>query len=675
MNRLIFKTMLMLLALLVFGQNIVSAQQQDSIKIIDIDKSKFPEITITLSYVPGQAGQAGKEPPFSVSVENSPIEISKVSPISKPIAAVVVTDLSARMSDQGTAYTSRFENMQPFARDFISQLQGIPTPGTLGSLIVFDNTAQVAQSLTSDLQAINNTLNRADPELIFEPKSLDSAEPGSAYPLGEALDLAIGELEKAPEELPRVLVIFASGDLNQQINTQTFIQAFNRGREEKRPISLLIFGFGSDQEGQYKRFAAQPKALKSLSDQIGGSFIHIQGELVDSATKQEVNQHFASLIERSTHYQISFTANNVPAGQSTLTVSANGSSDSQVENFHDVPPRFYVVSDTRSFQDQVRLTIQTQFQQQPIKEVEYFIDNISIGPPVTNGPNFELVIDAFDKEFQQRFPPGEHELSAAARDGNGNESRSEVKLNIVVLEPTTPQWRRTLNEYWWLAVAILVVVILIGVLSIVVLLRLQQPKNQTALAQAAHPAGHNEQFSAGQPIFSQPNHPVDPEEHTSHYSREEDLETKRFAVDDATQLYDNDKTLFYEGDDQTQIYDPSTSEPPKTRWILHIHNDKQAPTTIELSYKQRHYDIGRVMQHERQAHIAIDNRWVSQTHAKLELLLNDLYLIAEDSKNGTFFGDEKTRLEVNQRIQLTPGDVFWVSPVVKIVTEVVTEQA
>lgn len=674
MNRLIHKTALLLLALLVFGQSIASAQQQDTIKIVDIDKSKFPELTVTVSYVPGQIGQANKEPTFSANVENSPFEINNVTELSKPIAAVMVTDLSARMSDQGTAYATRFENMQPFARDFISQLQGIPTPGTLGSLIAFNDTAKLAQGLTSDLQAINNTLNRANQEFIFEPKSLDSAEPGSPYPLGEALDLAIKELENAPEELPRVLVVFASGDLTQQVDTQAFVQAFNRGREAKSPISLVIFGFGSDQEGEFKRFAAQPKALKSLSDLVGGSFIQIQGDLIDATTKQQVNELFAALIKRNIHYQLHLTSDSIPSGESTLTISANGSSDSRVEDFQDVPPRFFVVSDTRSFQDQVRLTIQTQVKQQPIKEVEYFIDNISLGAPVSNAPYFELMVDAFDKEFQQRFPPGEHVLSAAARDENGNESRSEVELNIVVLEPTTPQWRRTLEEYWWLAVTILIIVIVLGIFGIVALMR-QKPSLPAAPAQAgfAQP-GYNVPNPANQG-YGYPDQFGSSEDHTSHYSPEEDQPTALVSPDEMPLMNSGDSTLIYEQEDKTQIYDPGASDQPQIRWRLHIHNDKQPPITVELSHKQRHYDIGRVMQHGRQAHIAIDNRLVSQTHAKLELMLNDLYLIAENSRNGTFFGEDQQPLAHDQRIQLTSGDVFWVSPVVKIITESVTEQA
>jgi hypothetical protein len=669
MNRLIHKTALILLALLIFGQSMASAQQQDTIKIIEIDKTNFPDITVTVSYIPGQAAKG--EPPFSASVENSPIEIRNVSPLVKPIAAVLVTDLSARMSDKGTNYTTRFENMQPFARDFISQLQGIQAPGTLGSLVVFNDSAKVAQSLTSDLQAINNTLNRADPNLIFEAQPLDSVEPSSSYPLGDALEDAIAELEKAPEELPRVLVVFASGDLNQQIDSQAFISSFNQARSDKRPISLVIFGFGSDQKGQFERFAAQPNALKSLSDQVGGDFVSIQGEVINASTKQEINAIFAKLIGRSNHYKLQFTTNNIPAGESELTISVNGSSDSISESFHDVPPRFQVVSDTRSFQDQVSLTIQTQFEQQPITEVEYFLDNISLGPPVSNAPEFELVIDAFDKEFQQRFPPGEHRLSAAARDANGNESRSESELSIVVMEPTTPAWRRALQEYWWLAVAILVVVILIGILGIVALMMAQKGRNKPPAVQ-----GPQQAYANPNPM----NYPIDNfngyEEHTSHYVPQEEEPTTRLAADEeATELHSGDSTLLYEQDDKTQIYDPAAVYQPSRRWLLHIHNEPHPLMTVELSHKQRHYDIGRVMQHGRQAHIAIDNRLVSQTHAKLELMLDDLYLIAENSSNGTFFGNDQTPLAKEQRIQLTPGDVFWVSPKVKIVTESIMERA
>lgn len=668
MNSLIHKTALILLALLIFGQSMASAQQQDTIKIIEIDKTNFPDITVTVSYIPGQGAEG--EPPFKASVENSPIDITNISPLIKPIAAVLVTDLSARMSDKGTDYATRFENMQPFARDFVSQLQGIQAPGSLGSLVVFNDSAKVAQSLTSDLQAINNTLNRADPALIFEPQPLESVDPSSAYPLGEALDLAIAELEQAPEDLPRVLAVFASGDLNQQINSQAFIDSFNLARNDKRPISLVIFGFGSDQEGQFNRFAAQPSALKSLSDQAGGDFISIQGAVVDATTKQEINAIFAKLIGRSNHYKLQLTANNIPAGESELTVSVNGSSDSISENFHDVPPRFFVVSDTRSFQDQVRLTIQTEFEQQPIKEVEYFIDNISLGPPVTNGGKFELVIDAFDDEFQQRFPPGEHVLSAAARDQNGNESRSESELTIVVMEPTTPAWRKTLQEYWWLAVTMLVVIILIGILAIVALVMAQRGRNNKLAVQGPQQGYAN----PGQAQY--PDQFGMPEEQTSHYVPEEDEPTARLVIDEEpTELHSGDSTLLYEQEDKTQIYDPGAVHQPKRRWLLHIHNQPHPPMTVELSHKQRHYDIGRVMQHGRQAHIAIDNRLVSQTHAKLELMLDDLYLIAENSSNGTFFGEKQEPLAHNQRIQLTPGDIFWVSPKVKIVTESIMERA
>ncbi len=627
----------------------LQAQPVAVVRIVEVDNSQFPTIDVTVSYNSEQGQQISPAPSFTVQIDDVAVEVAEVRTRQLPVAVSVVVDLSARMSDRGAPFQSRFVMMQQLADELIDRLTIDLDPqrdddGLRASLTVMNQTVTVAHELTYDLGAVGNTINNSNPQVRFTAEELDTTAADAPYPLAEALQSGLDELQKADANQPQVLVLFAAGDPTQPLDTTQLRQSFAEARNAKRPIQLLVFSFGSDQTGSFEKFPADPNGLQQLVEELGGTFVPLGNQLADEQTRRVIDEQFAAILQRAEHYVLRVTANNVPSGLALLRVTDGSSEDSSQLDISKVPPRFNVVVDSRNFQDRVQITISTEFQQAPITQVEYLLGNRSLAPTLEQGPDFKLELNAYDPAFQQRFPPGEYELTAAARDANGNESRSEQPIIVTVFAPPTPQGPlEELQRSWWLLL-VAVGVVALGAVGFVLV---RQRRSNAIPAPSSSPLG-------------------------------DDDPTRKYNAEDPTMRYaepDSDATARYSSDDEekTARY-VSTVAQPEVRWFVEIIEGDET-NRIELDPAIRHYDIGRETQ-RRKPLIALKNSKVSRDHAKLELFHNGLDLIPNETENGTFLGDgdSKKELEPHKPVALQSGDVFWLSPLVKVRVESVTNK-
>lgn len=621
---------------------IAHAQEATSLRVVSVDTNHPPQAEILVDYTLANGQPVSEDPHFVVRVNNQPITITAQRRSRVPINVAIVTDLSARMSDQGAPYTTRFDNMAPLVKDLVSQLQA---GSNYASLITFSDSVDLTHLLNNDLQAIANTLNRGNPDLVFEPQPLDAATPESNYPLYEAIRNGIVQLVSG-EIRPRALVIFAAGGLDPEQISRLSTEV-DLARQDRTPIQVLVFGFGSDAANSFKTFPAGTQSLQDLADALNGTFINLGNELLSVQTRQQIDQQFDAIVRRGDQWLLTFNAGSAPAGTVALEVEANGSSSTFTFENPTVPPAFTITTSSVSWQDQVTLTIVPQVEQAPISRVQYLLDNYVIGESSDRSASFAYQFSAADRNFHAQFPPGEHTLIAAATDMREMQSRSS-SLTITILPPTGPTLLvGILLQYWW--TLLLGVLVIVGGVSTKKVLGKRTTSAGKVITDSLNP---NSSATLG-------------EEATKRYDSSPSSSPSSI-LDDDTRTRSLDETEVVIGLDEEKTARYSAGDTNNVQWSLIIVEGGDA-TTFDLS-KKRHYDVGRPAKGH-QPDIPVNNPLVSRNHAKLERLRDNLELVALETENGTFVGEEKRRLETDERVELHSGDVFWLSPRVKLRVE------
>lgn len=640
------------------GSTRAGAQAPTNLRVVQIDTVRPDQIEITVDYSLANGQPAPEDPTFRVSVDQLDLPVVQTRQIRLPVDVAIVADLSARMSDKGGPFTSRFIDMLPHIKNLISQLQ---SGANFGSLVVIQETIELVHPLGPDLQAIANTIERGNAAFIFEPQPLgggsvstpapNSAEGSTAYPLAEAIQTALAQLAGSTGQIhPRALVIMAAGgpispEALAQLNGQ-----IDQARAERTPIRVVVLGFGSADPGTFVQYPAGTVDLRQLAETLDGTFIDLSNQLIDVARSQQITDEFTAIVRRGNHWVLTVDVSAMPVGANSVRISTGDAAvDTQLE-VGALPPRFTVEAAT-AWQGPATMSILVQSAQAPIVRVEYQLNNYPLGESASAERDFALTIDPASRDFQANFPPGEYTLSAVAFDATGAQSAALTPLTITVLPPPPPEGiagliQSALGGPIWVFALILVVA---GALFVWTLTRRRVRAQSSTDSFTASTTG-------GRPVDEEP---------TSRYGTD-DQATTRFQVDDdrATRTLDEREVDAQLDDEKTARYNPTASPQPTRRWFLEVLEGAEY-TRIELLPGQRHYDIGRPASNHR-PHIPVPNPMVSRHHAKIELFRDDLELVALETENGTFFGEERRSLTPNERVPLSTGDVFWLSPRVKL---------
>lgn len=624
----------------------LAAQGDAALRIISTDLSRFPSVTAAVSYSTRQGEPVSPLPEPLVDLNGIAIEnvIAELQP--RPLAVSIVVDLSARMSDQGTPLGRRFDDMRPLLQELVDQLAGAQHEA---SLVSFDTSVVLLHPLTNDLGAVRNTLNRSDADRLFEPSPLDSAATGAAYPLVEALHVGIDQLASADADQPLALILFAAGDPSPQV-LDALREDIETYRDQNRPIRVLVFSFGSADESSFEALPADPNGLQQVSAALGGSFFPIGSEPTGIDLRRDIDAAYTGLLKRAEVLVLRFVAENVPAGQATLRISLGGIEDSVPLALTDIPPQFHIVVDSRSFQDRVRLSIETKFAQASIVNVEYLLDNRLITQPITQGPDFIFELDAYAPTFQQRFPPGEYELNAVATDASGNKSSSVSTMTVTVFAP--PPGPTGSFVYVMVGLVALAIVALGG---------------GAAFYWFRIRTTHTSPIKAPRqtdPIPAQPAPPVDDDWITGEIGGgappNEDQPTAELPV-----LHAND--------------DVPTSELPhlatrRGRWMLEVVEGEDlilldGSTTRRVELKGSFVDIGRAERN--QLRVAKRYEAISRRHVTLELFLDTDYIGLRDhtSSHGTFVDDNRSAVAQGSLTRLKSGQTFSLAGLLKLRVE------
>jgi hypothetical protein len=624
---------------LLMAQPLAAQAPQPVVHVVKIDTQQFPTLSVVLNYSTAQGLPIEGAPNFTVSVDGQSINAVETQSNQREIAVAIVADLSARMRDQGTGgISSRFDDMLPRVKELVDQLRN---EGHFASLITFGTQVNVFHPLTYDLGAVSNTLNRGNSALNFEPATLDAKAENSPYPLLDALNAGLDQLATADPAAPRALVLFAAGT-PAPLDVAALNQRMEEQRTQKRPIRLLILGFGSDQPGQFTQAPSGPASLDQLAKNVGGYFIDVGTKPLDIQTKGQIDNEFAAIRKLSNQYTLSFSASKIASGKVLVNVAAGGASDSTQFDPGQIPPRFNVVVDTRTFQEQVRLSVQIKLQQAEIRRVEYLLNDLPLATS-DQGPEFVVPINSYAPEFQQKFPPGEYKLTAAAVDANGNQSRSEAAIPVTVFAPPPPPpLLDQVARYWWVG---LIFVALVG-LAIYGFTRRLAPVSRQRISKTS-PAGG---VSGEEPTVE---HGTVPAQN----------ETRAFQPGLTTEFNPGGSSGL-----TTEFHaQPSKTQRLRTRWFIEVvEGDADKGRRFEV-HENRHINIGRTNPPDPPPDFALNSSLVSKgSHVRLSLLHNGIELVAGASRNGTFVGDGQREIPANTNYILKENDIFWLSRGVKL---------
>ncbi len=102
---------------------------------------------------------------------------------------------------------------------------------------------------------------------------------------------------------------------------------------------------------------------------------------------------------------------------------------------------------------------------------------------------------------------------------------------------------------------------------------------------------------------------------------------------------------------------------PALHWFVDVlEGDAIGP--IELPDHTRHYDIGRRTSSGKQPDIALSSLSVSRdTHATLMRSTTGMTLMAAETTNGTYLGEDRVPIAADKEHALQSNDVFWLGNV------------
>jgi hypothetical protein len=644
-----------------------SAFAQDSgvITILDVQyEEQFPEIEAEVRYLNSEQNPVTDFTNFTVTLGDQPVTDLEVLDGQGKLAMAIVADLSPQMRDQGNPYKpNRFADMRLLLQE---QMLAMQSSGLHASLVIVEQEASIYYPMSEDIGGLNNIITGSVSGKPFVPQQADEAESG-AYPLQEGVLLALEQLATMPPDMPRALVIYAAGAPEMALDSEQIEQAIADIPGHENLLSMTIIALGSAEDGMFDTQPANPAALQQLAEDIGATYFHYFAADIEreSQLQTAIKSHLDIILQHAHYHVLHFRANETLSGSQELQISAGGASDTTQIEIAGIPPRVNVVVDSRLFQDEVLLSVDPEFFQNELVHAEYLLDNRRIGDS-DEAPNFAYTLDVYTDAFQQNFAPGEYELVVAVRDAAGLENRSEP-LVVQVVQPPAPSTNFIDRMLGGIAGTSSFIIIAVAILGVSILgatgvmywrsRHMSIPPGKGGKGGKTGKTGKT--GKAGRSGYPPLPAMTEDDEPTGEFDEEMTLPVNT-QDDEATQIYD---------DELTQPMDRNGDAVEHRFRVVVESGISHSTEPFDLSGKGgNHYFIGRPSRDiNNSPQIALPHPNVSREHAKLVVLADGrVELIAGNSENGTFIGEEKRRVESKASEILNPGDVFWISPAVKL---------
>lgn len=275
-----------------------TAQAQESrpqIRITQVDKSHFPQVTVYVSVVNEKGEPVGIDPNTIQIFENNqtmqPTEIRGGDNSSQtvPITTMLVVDISGSMDKNGKLVAAK-----EAAKTYVSQMR----PGDQAGLMTYDTKTYYVQPITTDIAALT--------------AAIDGLKTGGDTAMYNALVESEKNLE--PVAGRKSIIVMTDGlDNKSQATTDDVIAGIGASG-----LSISTIGFGdATSKGQV---GLDEAGLKSLAEKTGGLYAFAN----DSETLGKIYQQYGDVLQSEyalTYISPTSLRDGVNRG---LTVSANG---------------------------------------------------------------------------------------------------------------------------------------------------------------------------------------------------------------------------------------------------------------------------------------------------------------------------------------------------------------
>jgi len=247
---------LSLLPLLMFWSAPVALAQGSSpqLRITQVDKSQFPQVTVYVSAVDENGQPVGVDPnTIQISENGQLMQLTDVRGGAEtpseiiPVTTMLVIDISGSMDKNGKLTAAK-----DAAKSYVSQMR----PGDQAGLITYDTQTYYVQPITADIAALTS--------------AIDGLKTGGDTAMYNALMEAEKNLESASGR--KAIIVLTDGlDNSSQSTAENVVAAISESG-----LTISAIGFGdATASGQV---GLDEAGLKSLAEQTGGlySFADVQ---------------------------------------------------------------------------------------------------------------------------------------------------------------------------------------------------------------------------------------------------------------------------------------------------------------------------------------------------------------------------------------------------------------
>lgn len=244
------------------------AQTTDGqIRITQVDKSRFPQVTVYVSVVNANGEPVGIDPATIQILENEqamqPTEIRGGGTTQTiPLTTMLVIDISGSMEKNGKLNAAR-----EAAKSYVSQMR----PGDQAGLMTYDTQVYTVQPITADTNALLT--------------AIDGLQPGS----DTAMYNALVEAEKNLESISgrKSIIVLTDGlDNKSQSTADDVVAAIG---ESGLTISTIGFGDASSRE----QVGLDEAGLKSLAESTGGLYAYAE----DAQSLSAIFQQYGDVLQ------------------------------------------------------------------------------------------------------------------------------------------------------------------------------------------------------------------------------------------------------------------------------------------------------------------------------------------------------------------------------------------
>lgn len=264
------------------------------VRITQVDKSRFPQVTVYVSVVNENGEPVGVDPATIQVIENEqvmqPTEVRGGGESqTNPITTMLVMDISGSMDKNG-----KLDAAKEAAKTYVSQMR----PGDQAGLMTYDTQVYVVQPITSDTNALL--------------AAIDGLQTGSDTAMYNALVEAERNLESVSGR--KSIIVLTDGlDNKSQSTPEDVIAGISQSG-----LTVSTIGFGdANSRGQV---GLDEAGLKSLAEQTGGLYAYAE----DAQSLSAIFQQYGNVLQ--SEYAITYLSptslrDGVNRG---LTVSLNG---------------------------------------------------------------------------------------------------------------------------------------------------------------------------------------------------------------------------------------------------------------------------------------------------------------------------------------------------------------